>query len=164
VAKKELRLPIGQETIVGRSSDEKEGQMEADRASRPPAGGEYSGWVAFAGVMMFILGSLDAFWGLAAILNDEIVVVGGQGALIFDITTWGWIHLILGSVVALTGIGLITGNSAARVAGIFFVAVNAIAQIVWFPAAPLWAFLMILLDTVIIYQLTVNWSAEDAVR
>ncbi|HEX9966668.1 MAG TPA: hypothetical protein VGB06_01850 [Solirubrobacterales bacterium] len=138
--------------------------MEADRVTRGPVGGEYSGWIAFAGVMMFIIGSLDAFWGLAGILNDEIVVVGGQGALIFDITTWGWVHLILGSVVALTGLGLITGNSAARVAGIFFVALNAIAQIVWFPAAPLWAFLIIILDTVIIYQLTVNWSAEDAVR
>lgn len=113
---------------------------------------------------MFILGSLDALWGLAAIVNDEIVVVGGQGALIFDITTWGWIHLILGSVVALTGLGLMMGNAAARVAGIFFVAVNAIAQIVWFPAAPLWAFLMIILDTVIIYQLTMNWSAEEVRR
>jgi hypothetical protein len=114
--------------------------------------------------MMLILGSLDALWGLAAIVNDEIVVVGGQGALIFDITTWGWIHLILGSTVALTGLGLITGNAAARVAGIFLVAVNAVAQIVWFPAAPLWAFLMIVLDTVIIYQLTVNWSADEAHR
>jgi hypothetical protein len=132
--------------------------------SRAPAGAEYSGWIAFAGVMMLILGSLDALWGLAAILNDEIVVVGGAGALIFDITTWGWVHLILGSAVALTGLGLITGNAAARVAGIFFVALNAIAQIVWFPAAPLWTFLMIVLDTVIIYQLTVNWSAEDARR
>jgi len=114
--------------------------------------------------MMVILGSLDAFWGLAAILNDDVVVVGGSGALIFDITTWGWIHLAIGSAVALTGVGLITGNSVARVAGIFLVAVNAVAQIVWFPAAPLWAFLMILLDTVIIYQLTVNWSAEEARR
>jgi hypothetical protein len=138
--------------------------MEAGRGSRPASGGEYSGWIAFAGVMMVILGSLDALWGLAAIVNDEIVVVGGQGALIFDITTWGWIHLILGSVVALTGLGLITGNAAARVAGIFFVAVNAIAQIVWFPAAPLWAFLLIILDTVIIYQLTMNWTAEEAGR
>lgn len=138
--------------------------MEAGRASRPAAGGEYSGWIAFAGVMMFILGSLDALWGLAAIVNDEIVVVGGRGALIFDITTWGWIHLILGSVVALTGLGLITGNTAARVAGIFFVSLNAIAQIVWFPAAPLWAFLMIILNTVILYQLMMNWSAEEARR
>lgn len=136
--------------------------MEAGQGSRSPAGGEYSGWIAFAGVMMLILGSLDAFWGLAAILNDEIVVVGGRGALIFDITAWGWIHLILGSLVALTGLGLISGNAAARVAGIFFVAVNAVAQIVWFPAAPLWAFLMIILDTVIIYQLTVNWTADEA--
>ena len=138
--------------------------MEAHQSSRPAAGGQYSGWAAFAGVMMFILGSLDAFWGLAGILNDEIVVVGGQGSLIFDITTWGWVHLILGSLIALTGIGLMTGNAAARVAGVFFIAVNAIAQIVWFPAAPLWAFLMIILDTVIIYQLTMNWSADESRR
>src|SRR3954452_18616548 len=98
--------------------------MEAGRAGRPPAGGEYSGWIAFAGVMMVILGSLDAIWGLAAIVNDEVVVVGGNGALIFDITTWGWVHLILGSLVALTGAGLLTGNPTARVAGVFFVAVN----------------------------------------
>jgi hypothetical protein len=132
--------------------------MEAGQTSRPQAGGEISGWIAFAGVMMLILGSLDALWGLAGIVNDEIVVVGGTGALIFDITAWGWIHLILGSLVALTGLGLLMGNTAARVAGIFFVAVNAVAQIVWFPAAPLWAFLMIVLDTVILYQLTVRWQ------
>ena len=138
--------------------------MEAGRPSRPPAGAENSGWIAFAGVMMVILGSLNALWGLAAILNDEIVVVGGHGALIFDITTWGWIHLILGLAVAATGLGLITGNAAARMAGIFFVAVNAIAQIVWFPAAPLWAFLLIIIDTIIIYQLTTNWTAEEARR
>lgn len=136
--------------------------MEAGQGSRPSAGGEYSGWIAFAGVTMLILGSLDAIWGLAAIVNDEIVVVGGQGALIFDITTWGWVHLILGSLVALTGLGLIGGNTAARVAGIFFVAVNAVAQVVWFPAAPLWAFLMIVIDTVILHQLIVNWTGEEA--
>jgi hypothetical protein len=132
--------------------------MEAGQTSRPQAGGEISGWIAFAGVMMLILGSLDAIWGLAGIVNDEIVVVGGNGALIFDITAWGWVHLILGSLVALTGLGLLMGNTAARVAGIFFVAINAVAQIVWFPAAPLWAFLMIVLDTIILYQLTVGWK------
>lgn len=63
--------------------------MEAGQRSRPPAGGQRSTWIAFAGVMMVILGSLDAFWGLAAILNDEVVIVGGHGALIFDIATWG---------------------------------------------------------------------------
>lgn len=50
-----------------------------------------SGWVMFAGVMMLIVGSLDVIWGIAAIANNEIVIVGGHGALILDITTWGWI-------------------------------------------------------------------------
>jgi hypothetical protein len=110
--------------------------------------------------MMVILGSLDALWGLAAILNNEVVVVGGHGALIFDLTTWGWVQLILGALVGLTGVGLIVGNAVARVLGISLLAINAILQIVWFSAAPLWAFLMIILDVVIIYQLMVNWSEE----
>jgi hypothetical protein len=110
--------------------------------------------------MMVILGSLDALWGLAAILNNEVVVVGGHGALIFDLTAWGWVQLILGALVGLTGIGLIVGNAVARVLGISLLAINAILQIVWFSAAPLWAFLMIILDVVIIYQLMVNWSEE----
>src|SRR3954451_24607358 len=129
--------------------------MEARTAHKGDAG-----WATFAGCIMFIVGSLDALWGLGGILNDDVVIVGGQGALVADITTWGWVHLILGVLVALTGIGLITGNSAARFAGIVFVSVNAISQIVWFPAAPLWAFLMIILDVVILYQLTARWDAQ----
>jgi hypothetical protein len=122
----------------------------------------YSGWAAFAGVIMFLVGSLNALWGLGGILNDDVVVVGGQGAIIADITTWGWVHLILGSIVALTGVGLLVGNEAARLVGIFVVSLNAIAQIVWFPAAPLWAFLIIVLDVTIIYQLTVRWDSQAA--
>src|SRR4029079_6791835 len=73
-------------TDPSRNGFAKEALMEGHRGSRPAGGGEYSGWIAFAGMMMVILGSLDALWGLAAILNNEIVVVGGRGALIFDIT------------------------------------------------------------------------------
>jgi len=116
-----------------------------------------TGWTVFAGVLLFIVGSLDALWGLAGILNDEIVFVGGQGVIIADVTTWGWIHLILGSIVAATGLGLFAGVEWARWTAIFFVMINAIAQIVWFPAAPLWAFLIIILDVTIIYQLTARW-------
>lgn len=116
-----------------------------------------SGWVAFAGVMMLIVGSLDVIWGIAAIANNEIVIVGGHGALILDITTWGWIQLILGAVVALTGLGLLSGNELARVVAVFLLAVNAVMQVVWFPAAPLWALLIIVLDVVIIWQLINDW-------
>jgi hypothetical protein len=115
---------------------------------------EQSGWEIFTGVLLIIIGSLDALWGLAAILNNDIVIVGGHGAILANITTWGWVHLILGSLIALTGVGLFAGSNGARLAALLFVTVNAILQIVWFPAAPLWAFLIIILDVVIIYQLT----------
>ncbi|HEX3293539.1 MAG TPA: hypothetical protein VHR38_07355 [Solirubrobacterales bacterium] len=117
-----------------------------------------TGWTVFVGIILFIVGSLDALWGLAALLNNDIVIVGGHGAIIANITTWGWIHLILGSAMALTGLGLFAGSSGARLFAVFFVTVNAITQIVWFPAAPLWAFLMILLDVTILYQLTARWE------
>ncbi len=128
-------------------------------ASDPARKGE-SGWVAFAGVAMFLIGSLDALWGLGGVLNDDIVVVGGEGAIVADITTWGWVHLILGSMVALVGVGLLVGSGAARLLAIFLLTVNAILQIVWFPAAPLWAFLMIVLHVTVIYQLTARWDQQ----
>lgn len=117
-----------------------------------------TGWTVFAGALMLIVGSLDALWGLAAILNDDVVLVGGEGVILADVSTWGWVHLILGSIVAITGLGLFAGADWARLAAIFFVAINAVAQIVWFPAAPLWAFLMVILDVTIIYQLTARWE------
>lgn len=128
--------------------------MEASRVpERQP-----SGWTVFTGALLLIIGSLDALWGLAAILNDDVVVVGGHGVLVADVTLWGWVHLILGSIVAGTGLMLFAGSPTARMLAIFFVAVNAVSQIVWFPLAPLWAFLIILLDVTIIYQLSARWD------
>ena len=54
------------------------------------------GWIAFGAVMMMMLGVLNAISGLAAIFNDAVFVSSSRGALIFNLTTWGWIHLILG--------------------------------------------------------------------
>jgi hypothetical protein len=135
--------------------------MEAHRSSRPPRGGERSTWIAFAGVMMIILGLLDVMWGIAAIANNEVVVVGGHGVLVLDITTWGWIQLILAAVLCLTGFGLLVGNEMARIVGIGLLSLNAVLQVVWFPAAPLWAILIIALDVVLIYQLIVAWEGPD---
>lgn len=136
--------------------------MESGPSSKRAVGAGNSAWIGFAGVMMIILGSLDALWGLAAILNDEVVVVGGHGVMVFDVTTWGWVQLLLGGLIGLTGLGLLLGNEVARVLAVSLLAINAVMQIVWFSAAPLWAFLMILLDIVIIYQLMVNWTEQEA--
>lgn len=117
-----------------------------------------SGWTVFTGAILLIVGSLDFFWGLAAVLNGEVVVVGGHGVIWISTTFWGWVHLILGLIVAATGLMLFSGSPAARGLAIFFVALNCVSMIVWFPLAPLWALLIIALDVVIIYQLTARWE------
>jgi hypothetical protein len=125
--------------------------------SRHRAEANARGWFVFAAVMMLVLGGLDALWGLAAVLNNEVVVVGGHGVIVADISTWGWVTLILGVVLVLTGIGLLAEVEAARWAAIFLIAFGAVLELVWFPAAPLWTLLIVALSVVLVYQLTVNW-------
>ena len=126
---------------------------DTTRAERGP-----TGWVIFAAVMVVIIGSLNFLYGLAAVLNDQVVVVGGHGAIIADLTTWGWVTMILGAIVALVGIALAGGATWARWTAVVLVGLNAIEQLWIFPAAPLWALLIVILDVVIIYNLTARWS------
>jgi hypothetical protein len=130
--------------------------MATPDTTRPVRGP--TGWALFAAVLMIIVGWLNFCYGLAAVLNDDVVVVGGHGAIIADITAWGWVTLILGVILVLVGIGMFAEARSARWAGVFIVGLNAIAQVWIFPAAPLWAFIVILLDVIVIYNLTVRWG------
>jgi hypothetical protein len=109
-------------------------------------------------MMMFINGMFAAMWGLAAILNNKVVTVGGSGVTIWDFTAWGWIVLVLGVLLVTTGVGLFTGNTAARGAAIVFTTLHALAQFGAISAFPLWGILMISLDIIILYQLLVRWQ------
>jgi hypothetical protein len=113
--------------------------------------------------MMLLIGFLNFFYGLAAVVNDDVVVVGGEGAIIADLTTWGWVTMILAVILVFTAYGLFAGAEWARWAGVLFVTLNAIEQVWIFPAAPLWAFIVILLDVIIIYNLTARWTGTSAV-
>ena len=125
-------------------------------ATSRPAGP--TGWAVFAGVVLFIAGWLNFFYGLGGILNNEVVTVQGHGVTIWDFTAWGWIHLILGVVMVLTGAGLFAAQGWARGLAVVFATVNAIAQIGLISAFPLFSILLIALDVIVIYQLTARWE------
>lgn len=115
------------------------------------------GWVFFAGLMMIMVGSFHAIAGLVALFKDEYYLVGKSGlAWSVDYTTWGWVHLILGVVVALAGIGIMLGQTWARVVGIIVAMLSAIANIAFLAAYPVWSALIITLDVVVIYALVVH--------
>src|SRR3954452_13758212 len=116
-----------------------------------------TGWATFAGIVLFVAAFFSSIWGLAAILNDEVVQVGGQGVMILDFTAWGWAQLIVGVVMTLTAFGLFAGHGWARRTAVFFAALSAIAQVGTFSAFPLWSLLIVALDVTVIYQLTARW-------
>jgi hypothetical protein len=76
--------------------------------------GFWAGWVGFAGVLMVVIGILNFFQGLIAIIRDNYYVLTPEQIIVFDLTAWGWIMLIWGIVIALAGAALVSGRSWAR--------------------------------------------------
>ena len=122
------------------------------------ARGEPGGWAIFAGVILVVLGFLNFFWGLAAILEETNLIVGGNGVIITDLTAWGWAALIVGIVQVLIGLGLFAKNEAARLGGILFAALAAIGQSGIVTAFPIWSIIVIALSILVIYNLSVHWD------
>jgi len=114
------------------------------------------GWIWFAAVMMMIGGALQAIHGLVAVVNDDWVVWGNRANLYLDLSEWGWIHLIVGIIVFLSGLGVLSGNVLARFVGVVLAAVSLVANFLYLPAYPLWAIVVIAIDVLVIYALTVH--------
>jgi hypothetical protein len=114
------------------------------------------GWTAFAGITMIIAGIWWAISGLVALLNDEFFVVTQNWIFEFDISTWGWIHLILGIVIAAAGFFLFQGAVWARVVGVIIAVVSSLVAFTWLPYYPVWAIILIVVSIAIIWALTVH--------
>ena len=114
--------------------------------------------VAFAGIMLALIGFFDILQGLTALFNDEYFAVRGGELLVFDFTTWGVITLIWGAMLVAAGFGLLGGRGGARVFAIVVVFVNMIVQIAFLAAYPIWSTIIIALDVFVLYALTARWD------
>ncbi len=111
------------------------------------------GVTVFAGVILIVGGGFQAFEALAAIVHDKYLVVLPNYIYAFDLTTWGWIHLILGLALVLVGICLLMGQGWAYIAGIVLAGLSAIVNFMWLPYSPLWAIIVIAIDVLVIWAL-----------
>jgi hypothetical protein len=114
------------------------------------------GWAGFAGVMLIMIGVFDVIQGLVALFNDEFYVVGQEWVFEFDITAWGWIQLILGVILIASGIGIFSGNVAARTIGVIIAGLAAIVNFAWLPYYPVWSIIVIAICVAIIWALTAH--------
>jgi hypothetical protein len=112
-----------------------------------------SGLTVFAAAMMLISGVWQALTGFAAVVRDNVYVATPGYIYSFDLTGWGWLHLLLGILVAVVGFAVLKGQTWARVAGIALVCVSMIANFIFLPYYPLWSLTIIALDVAIIWAL-----------
>ena len=130
--------------------------------TRTTYGGAWVGWIVFAAVTMVMIGVLNIIEGIVALVDQQRIVVAPDHLYVVNLRGWGWTLLISGVILVITGLGLFTANTAARIAGIVVVTLHAITQVGWLGAYPLWSMLMIALDIVVLFALTARWSAVRA--
>jgi hypothetical protein len=111
------------------------------------------GWVLFAGVMMVANGILSIFEGAVGVARDGVYAATGNYTYKFDLTAWGWIHIAIGALVLLIGLGVIAGQRWARYAGIVVVAISLFANFLFLPYYPLWAMVVIAIDVFVLWAL-----------
>jgi hypothetical protein len=124
--------------------------------NRPDPTG-WTGWVVFASFMMFLLGAFQAVQGLVALFDDGFYLVT-SGNLVVDVNynVWGTVHLLLGVLLMLSGAGVLTGNLAARTIGVILAGLSALANLLFIEAYPFWSIIIITVDVLVIYALTVH--------
>jgi hypothetical protein len=127
-----------------------------------------TGGVLFAGILMLCRGVVAALEGIAALADGDVYGDVGEYLYRISLTGWGWIHLVLGVCVAVTGAALLKGAAWARVTGIAFASLNLFAHFLFLPYAPLWSVIVIGLDIFVIWALAAyrdpGWAPADALR
>jgi hypothetical protein len=121
---------------------------------RPTA---WIGWVFFAGIVMFIVGCYNIIAGFVALFNDHYYLVPSSDLMVnVDYTAWGWVFIVYGAVVTAAGVGVLGGRIWARVIAILLAALNALLNLTFLAAYPIWSILTIALDIIVIYALIVH--------
>ena len=122
--------------------------------------GRPSGWRVFTGSVLLLAGCFNVIWGLVALFNPRVIIVSSQGLVIWNFKVWGWIYIVVGALMAAASVGLFMMQPWARWVALVFAGLSAVVSVLYFPAYPLFSLLMVLLDVVIIYQLSARWQPE----
>jgi hypothetical protein len=132
------------------------GGMGGTTAPRVSGGGALaSGLVVFAAVMLIVGGIMGVFRGIMGIAKDDVFVTTQDYAFQFNLTTWGWINLILGAIAIMIGFGLFRAAVWARILGVLIAGVMMLAAFASIPYYPVWSIVMIAIYGFVIWALCV---------
>ncbi|MGI5402333.1 DUF7144 family membrane protein [Streptomyces sp. CA-135486] len=129
--------------------------VRQDSAGHSSHSGFSTGWMMFAAALMVFGGFMAIFQGIAAIAKDDVFVATRDYVYKFNLTGWGWIHLILGILIVLAGFALFSGAIWARFIGVAVAGLIMISNFMWLPYYPFWSIVLIAINVFIIWALCV---------
>jgi Na+/pantothenate symporter len=116
--------------------------------------------IMFAGVILGGVGVIQVIQGIAAVAKDTIFVSGVDYAYRFDITTWGWIHIVLGVIACAVSIGILTGRRWGILGGIGIAIVSAVLSFLFLPQYPAGAITILVFDVLVLWALTTELRSQ----
>jgi hypothetical protein len=118
------------------------------------------GLVLFASILLVIVGIFNVIQGIAAIAHSHVFVANAH-YVFANQRAWGWITLILGALQLLAAVGVLAGNQLARWFAVVVIGLNAIDQMFFIPAYPLWSLTIIAMDVVALWGLVAYGSRAN---
>jgi hypothetical protein len=119
------------------------------------------GITGFAGVMLSTVAAFQILEGISALAKDDIYVKGLSYTYEFDVTTWGWIHLIIGIVALAVGIGIMFGQTWGHVAGLAVAFLSCLSSFTFLPYEPFWSSVILAFNAFVIWALCVRINNQD---
>lgn len=111
------------------------------------------GWIAFGAVMMLIAGIYQLVVGFAAAFSNDMVVFASESVYLVDLTTWGWVHIVLGALLVGTGLSLFSGSTVGRAIATVVVSLSILANLLFLFALPVWSVLALVIDALVLYAI-----------
>jgi len=141
-------------TDLGSSRSTADTSRVAYGNSPEPSG--WTGWVVFAAFMMLMVGVFQVIEGLVALFDDGFYVASDKLVVNVNYNVWGTVHLLIGILLLLAGAGVLAGNLAARILAVAIAGFSAIVNLVFIGAYPVWSVIIITVDVLVIYAITVH--------
>ena len=129
---------------------------------REPTG--WVGWAMFACVLMILVGGFNIIYGLVGIFDDKHLATTGRSILVFDISGWGWILLITGLIQVFAALAVFNGKLWGRLVGMLMAGLNAWSHLTVLDAQPVWSAVIIAVDVLVIYALSVHGREMAAIE
>jgi hypothetical protein len=120
------------------------------------------GWITFAGIMLLFAGILNFIWGIAAIDDSAFFTDEGRYVLFDDLNTWGWFLVIVGVLQVGAAVSIWNRGTYGRIFGIACAILNALILLFTVNAFPFAAFMLFIVDVLVVYGLAVYGGRQDA--